>query len=56
MSSHERLVYERDDTGWYDEYIDDEFEDDGSVIYADGSEDKVRTIYDKDMKLLGVQL
>jgi hypothetical protein len=47
-----RLVYERDQ--WYDEYVDD-YEDDGSVVYSDGSEDKVRTMADKDEQMIGVK-
>lgn len=54
MNQHERLVYERDD--WYDEYvIDDNYIDDGSVIYADGHVEKVKTSYDRDVELLGIK-
>lgn len=52
MSIKDRLVYERD--SWYDEYVDD-YEDDGSVVYSDGSEDRVRTMADKDEELIGVR-
>lgn len=53
-SMNNRLVYERD--SWYDEYLTgDDYEDDGSVVYSDGSEDRVRTMADKDEELLGVR-
>jgi hypothetical protein len=51
-SMNNRLVYERD--SWYDEYVDD-YEDDGSVVYSDGSEDRVRTMADKDEQMIGVK-
>lgn len=55
MNQHDRLVYERD--SWYDEYIleDDNYIDDGSVVYADGHVEKVKTAYTKDMELLGIK-
>jgi hypothetical protein len=50
----ERLVYERDE--WYDEYIiDDNYIDDGSVVYSDGHIEHVKTSYDKDVELLGIK-
>lgn len=52
-----RLVYERDE--WYDEYIlddDTNYIDDGSIIYANGITEKVKTALDKDAELLGVTL
>lgn len=54
MSTSERLVYERAE-GWYDEYIDDNYIDDGSVVYADGHVEKVKTSYDRDVELLGIK-
>lgn len=54
MTQHDRLVYERD--SWYDEYIiDDNYIDDGSVVYSDGHVEHVKTSYDKDVELLGIK-
>lgn len=51
-----RLVYERDE--WYDEYITDDtnYIDDGSIVYANGHEEKIKNALDRDAELLGVTL
>lgn len=55
MNQHERLVYERD--SWYDEYIleEENYIDDGSVVYSNGTVEHVKTSYDRDIEILGIK-